>query len=134
MADFIFSIGWLVGLADLHTGKKHVQDRIAAYLTDLLSIGFSGFRIDAAKHIKPSELADILGKLTQNMGNKLPDDFISWSEVIMGGEKDLWACRDGPYNFYENLDREMRRSGMRQEDVDKVKMWSSDYPKEFPIW
>ena len=43
--------GWLVGLVDINTEKENVQERIADYLTDLLSIGFSGFRIDAAKHV-----------------------------------------------------------------------------------
>ena len=34
--------GWLTGLVDLNTELEFVQERIAAYLTDLLSIGFSG--------------------------------------------------------------------------------------------
>ena len=46
---FSLNYGWLVGLSDLNTEKENVQQRIADYLTDLLSIGFSGFRIDAAK-------------------------------------------------------------------------------------
>src|SRR5207237_1920000 len=41
----------LVGLPDLNTGLPHVQQRIADYLTDLVSLGIDGFRIDAAKHI-----------------------------------------------------------------------------------
>lgn len=48
---FQLNNGWLVGLADLDTESEYVRDRIAAYMTDLLSIGFSGFRMDAAKHI-----------------------------------------------------------------------------------
>jgi alpha-amylase len=31
-------------------------------MTDLLAVGFSGFRIDAAKHISPDNLAAILAK------------------------------------------------------------------------
>jgi alpha-amylase len=38
-----------VGLADLNTEHTYVQDRISAYFATLLSMGFSGFRIDAAK-------------------------------------------------------------------------------------
>ena len=38
--------GWLTGLVDLNTETDKVQERIAAYLTDLLSIGISGFRIE----------------------------------------------------------------------------------------
>ena len=45
--------GWLDNLADLKTESEYVRQRIADYLTDLFSIGLSGFRLDAAKHIKP---------------------------------------------------------------------------------
>ncbi len=41
----------LVNLADLATGHPEVQERLAAYLGDLLSLGVDGFRLDAAKHI-----------------------------------------------------------------------------------
>jgi glycosidase len=58
-----------------------VRERIAAYLTDLLSIGFSGFRVDAAKHIQPDDLAAIFSKVKRNMGGALPADFITWLEV-----------------------------------------------------
>ena len=40
----------LVGLADLDTGSKNVQDTIARYLNYLSSMGVGGFRLDAAKH------------------------------------------------------------------------------------
>jgi alpha-amylase len=48
-----------------------------AYLTDLIGIGFSGFRMDAAKHIQPADLAAIFGKLQRNLGGSLPPDFIT---------------------------------------------------------
>jgi len=48
---FQLNNGWLSGLSDLDTESDYVRDRIAAYFTDLLSIGFAGFRMDAAKHI-----------------------------------------------------------------------------------
>ena len=60
--------GWLTGLVDLNTEKENVQNRIAAYLTDLLSIGFSGFRVDAAKHIRPEDLVAIFSTVKHNMG------------------------------------------------------------------
>jgi alpha-amylase len=50
----------LVGLPDLNTSSPSVQRKIAAYLTDLLSLGVDGFRIDAAKHIQTDDLATIL--------------------------------------------------------------------------
>ena len=48
---FQLNNGWLSGLADLDTENDYVRERIAAYMTDLISIGFSGYRVDAAKHI-----------------------------------------------------------------------------------
>ncbi|KAI8073295.1 glycoside hydrolase superfamily [Gongronella butleri] len=128
----ILSTGWLVGLADLNTGSDYVRNRIAAYMVDLLSLGFSGFRVDAAKHISPDDHAAIFGLLNKKMGGSLPDDFISWLEVILGGEKDLLACQDSSYNFYTYLSDQLAASGISTTDVEKIKIWSSDYPKEFP--
>jgi alpha-amylase len=50
----------LVGLPDLNTSSPSVQRTIANYLTDLLSLGVDGFRVDAAKHIQTDDLAAIL--------------------------------------------------------------------------
>ncbi|KAI8808001.1 hypothetical protein BJ742DRAFT_739352 [Cladochytrium replicatum] len=41
--------GWLVGLTDLNTELDYVLERIATNMESLFSVGFSGFRIDAAK-------------------------------------------------------------------------------------
>ncbi|MFI6509279.1 carbohydrate-binding module family 20 domain-containing protein [Streptosporangium sp. NPDC050855] len=54
----------LVGLADLNTGSNYVRDQIAGYLNKLTSLGVDGFRIDAAKHINPADLAAIKSRLT----------------------------------------------------------------------
>ncbi|UYQ65067.1 carbohydrate-binding module family 20 domain-containing protein [Streptomyces peucetius] len=54
----------LVGLADLDTGEEYVRGRIAGYLSDLLSLGVDGFRIDASKHMPADDLAAIKGKLS----------------------------------------------------------------------
>lgn len=53
----------LCGLADLNTGSPSVQTHIAAYLSELISLGVAGFRIDAAKHIDATELKAILSKV-----------------------------------------------------------------------
>jgi len=111
-----------------------VRERIAAYWTDLLSIGFSGFRVDAAKHIQPSSLAPILAKFKAYLGGgEYPNDFISYLEVIIGGEKDLLMCSDNDYNYGVNFANFMKAAGLSDNDIAKVKIWSSDYPKEFPI-
>ncbi|MEU3164601.1 carbohydrate-binding module family 20 domain-containing protein [Streptosporangium sp. NPDC006930] len=68
-SDYV-SDGWrvqnceLVGLADLNTGSEYVRNQIAGYLNRLTSLGVDGFRVDAAKHINPGDLAAIKGKLT----------------------------------------------------------------------
>ncbi|MEU8832682.1 carbohydrate-binding module family 20 domain-containing protein [Streptomyces sp900116325] len=54
----------LVGLADLDTGEDYVRGKIAGYLNDLRSLGVDGFRIDAAKHMSASDLANIKSRLT----------------------------------------------------------------------
>ncbi len=60
----------LVGLADLNTSSPHVQQQIAAYLKQLVSLGIDGFRIDAAKHISATDLQAILQRLTQTISTK----------------------------------------------------------------
>lgn len=130
---FILNNGWLVGLTDLNTESDYVRQRIADYLTSLLSIGMSGFRIDAAKHISPENLSFIFKKLKDNLGGQFPDDFITYLEVIIGGEKDLLICGNNSYSYGTNFEDLMLKAGLSQSDVDKIKIWSSDYPKEFPI-
>ena len=74
----------LVGLADLNTGSASVQQKIADYLVGLAQLGVAGFRIDAAKHIQPVELNDILTRVNQAASIPLPYYF---AEVIdYGGE------------------------------------------------
>jgi alpha-amylase len=53
----------LAELADLNTGDEAVQIKIAAYLNDLLDTGVGGFRIDAAKHMEPADIAAILDRV-----------------------------------------------------------------------
>jgi alpha-amylase len=125
--------GWLVGLADLNTGKESVRARIADYLTDLLGIGFSGFRIDAAKHVQPDDLAAILGVFKSNLGGVIPQDWQTYLEVIIGGEKELLECEEQYYDYALYFNSAMAAAGLSDADIEKVKIWQSDYPKEFPV-
>ncbi len=50
----------LVGLPDLDTASSYVQGQIKNYLTTLRGMGIDGFRFDAAKHIRQSELQSIV--------------------------------------------------------------------------
>jgi alpha-amylase len=129
----ILNAGWLSGLVDINTGKESVQERIADYLTDLIGIGFSGFRIDAAKHIHPDDLVQIFSKVKRNLGGgPLPGDFIAWLEVLLGGEADLLMCNPASgYNFGKYLADRLETVGkLTLDDVLKVKVWNCGYPKE----
>ena len=131
---FILNYGWLSGLTDLNTEKEYVQQRIADYLTELLSIGVSGVRIDAAKHIYPSSLASIFKKLKDNLGGgEYPEDFTAYLEVLFGNEKELLLCGGGDYSYGQPFVDKMKAQGLSDDDIDKIKIWGSDYPKEFPI-
>jgi len=123
--------GWLTGLVDINTERDNVQERLAAYLTDLISIGFSGFRVDAAKHIEPADIAAIFGKFNRNMGGSLPSDFIAYLEVLLGGESQLLMCDpNSGYNYGVELHDRLIGVGLSEQDVDKIKIWNSGYPKE----
>jgi alpha-amylase len=89
-----------------------VRQRIADYFTDLLSIGFSGFRIDAAKHISPQNLAAIFAKFKANLGGSFTDDFVTYLEVIIGGEKDLLMCQNNSYNYGQSFANFMSQAGL----------------------
>lgn len=58
----------LVNLADLDTGSPRVRALLTAYLEDLLSLGVDGFRVDAAKHMAPQDVAAILDPLPDGTG------------------------------------------------------------------
>ncbi len=60
----------LSNLADLKTESPKVQELLSDYLSDLLSIGVAGFRIDAAKHMPSQDLATIVRLSEQKSGQK----------------------------------------------------------------
>ncbi|KAK2955665.1 putative Pancreatic alpha-amylase [Blattamonas nauphoetae] len=126
---YLLNTGWLSGLCDLDTSKDYVRQRIADYFVDLLSIGFSGFRIDAAKHIHPKDLAAIFAKFKANLGGNIPEDWITWLEVLTGGEAYL-LVRDSQYSYTTGLTREMKAVGLSDSDIEKVKIWWCGYPNE----
>ncbi|KZT20455.1 carbohydrate-binding module family 20 protein [Neolentinus lepideus HHB14362 ss-1] len=54
----------LEGLADLDTEAEYVRSTLAAYGNHLLGLGVDGLRLDAAKHIAATSLANITSRLT----------------------------------------------------------------------
>ena len=128
---FDLNYGWLADLADLATEKPNVQDRISTYLADLISIGFSGFRIDAAKHIHPDDIASILGQVKQKLGGNLPGDFLVYLEVMMNDKTAPWlACNitERGYNYFEYLDQQLAANGLIESEIEMVKRWGDFYP------
>jgi len=76
----------LVSLADLRTSSDYVRSTIAGYMNDLLSLGVSGFRIDAAKHIPATDIAAIKGKLTNQSAYIVQEVIGSSGEAVQPSE------------------------------------------------
>jgi alpha-amylase len=60
----------LVGLQDLNTGASYVRGKIADYLVDLVNIGVKGFRVDAAKHMSPTDLGAIISAVNGRVATR----------------------------------------------------------------
>ena len=77
----------LLGLADLNTGSAAVRQKIADYLVALSRLGVAGFRIDAAKHVQPTELDAILRLVEQALAAEgRPRPYWFGEVVDYGGE------------------------------------------------
>ena len=72
----------LVGLLDLDTSKPHVQQVLGKYFAHLLELGVAGFRIDAVKHISPTDMAAIK-KAAADAAHTTPDK-IWWMQETIG--------------------------------------------------
>ena len=100
--------GWIAssdgeyGLIDLNTSKPYVQQRIADFLTECLSIGISGFNIFKGKYISVDDYIEIFKKLKSNLGDgNFPDDFMTIFEIEFDNEsdKDKYICTDESNEF-----------------------------------
>ena len=53
------------------------------------------------------------------------------SQVLLGGESDLLMCNaDSGYNYGSTFEHQLLAAGISAEDVTKIKIWNSGYPKE----
>ncbi len=73
----------LSSLPDLDTGDEYVRQTIANYLQSMVNMGVKGFRIDAAKHMHPADIDNILGRVSGN--------FYVFQEVIDPGSQPVAA-------------------------------------------
>ncbi|KAH8996004.1 glycoside hydrolase [Lactarius akahatsu] len=109
----------LGGLADLATETDYVRGRLAEYTNDLISLGADGLRLDAAKHMDPDDIADILSRLTSQPyvtqeviwgeGQPVtPDLYIGNGEVqefrYTSALRDAFLGLDGGISSLEDLD------------------------------
>ncbi len=60
----------LVGLPDLDTGASYVRGKITDYLVDLVDLGVRGFRIDAAKHMSPTDVTAIVRAVNSRVATR----------------------------------------------------------------
>ncbi|CAG0880034.1 unnamed protein product [Cyprideis torosa] len=51
---------FLVGLTDLYGANEYVRNQVAGYFNHMIDIGIAGIRIDAAKHMWPEDVKEIL--------------------------------------------------------------------------
>lgn len=58
---------------------------------------------------------------------------MTYLEVLIGGEAGLLECNYSSYQYTTYFDDAMKKNGLSASDIAKVKIWSSDYPKEMPI-
>jgi len=125
--------GWISDLADLNTEKENVQQRIADYLVELLSVGFSGFSIENAKHIYPKSFVSIFKKLKENLGGGFPQDFISILQLLFGFEKQILICEEKVSSFGVYFTKLLESEGFSNEEINKIKIWNSGFPQENPV-
>ena len=127
------NIGWVDNKIDLNTDKEYVQQRIADFITDLISIGISGVFIDNAINISPDNFVNIFLKLKENLGF-FPQEFIAVLKFKFGEYKNIIFCNDREYySFGDSLSDKLKDKGFSDEDINKIKFWNSDYPSSLPI-
>ncbi|XP_012219815.1 alpha-amylase 2 [Linepithema humile] len=80
----------LSGLHDLDQSKEHVREKIVEFLNHAIDNGIAGFRVDAAKHMRPEDLCVIYNR-TKNLSTEFgyPSDtrpYIYQEVIDLGGE------------------------------------------------
>ena len=127
---------WVDGsLHDLDTSKEYVQQRIADFLTELISLGITGFSIYNGKFISNTDYAEIFEKLKNNLGNgEFPDDFIIIIELIFEytNRQDLICNKDFEENFSTKFKDKLSEKLGNDNDVNKIKIQAEEYETNNP--
>lgn len=81
---------WLNGMPDLDQSNEYVRGKIVGFLNHLVDLGVAGFRVDAAKHMWPADLAAIYGRIKNlNTARGFPAGarpYIVQEVIDLGGE------------------------------------------------
>ncbi|XP_055958799.1 alpha-amylase [Patella vulgata] len=82
----------LVGLTDLKLSSDYVRGKVAGYFNHLIDLGIAGFRVDAAKHMWPGDIAAVLSK-TKNLRSDIfgggKRAFVYQEVIDMGGNEPI---------------------------------------------
>ena len=120
--------GWLSGMADVNTEKEYVQQRIADFFTELISIGMSGLSISNGKQILPLSIAKIFKKVKENFGGSLPEDFLGVIQIQFGGQLDLVMCNDNSILSYgKPFTEKLIELGFTSQEINQIKIWNTDF-------
>ena len=76
----------LLSLSDLNTESDYVRGKIAGYLNSMVDAGVDGFRVDAAKHIAQSDMANIVSRLHTTVWGSSP---YIYQEIFPGSSGQL---------------------------------------------
>ena len=106
-------------LVYLNTGKDYVQQRIADFIKELLSIGISGIFINNAKYISPSDYSGIIKKLKENV-LEFPEDFIFDLKFDFGEIKDNLICGNEIYSFSTPFTQKLINKYLSTKDINKI--------------
>lgn len=122
------------GLPDLATEKPSVRQKIADYLNDQLSLGVSGFRIDAAKHMPPADLSAIKSLLIRDayIVQEVAGSNTVAKEYLATG--DVWAWDQQQYAIdmfssagYAHLGKTFDRDSRSYELGDQALTWATNH-------
>ena len=116
--------GSVAGLQDINTEKEYPRRRIATYIINLLSIGFSGIMIENTRHIPNFSMAKILGYTKEYLGNKLPSDFLIIL-IIEGLSVDIAMCDEGEtiLDFGNYFIKFLKNEGFKDYEILQIKFW-----------
>ncbi|XP_050507592.1 alpha-amylase-like isoform X2 [Diabrotica virgifera virgifera] len=120
---------WLSGLPDLDQSHDFVRKKIVEYLNHLVDLGVAGFRVDAAKHMWPTDLKAIYSSVKDLTGPGLSGRPFFYQEVIdLGGE----AVRKTEYNSFGAVlefkyGAELGNAFQGHNDLHWLKSWGTEW-------